>query len=84
MNKLKKLVLKKEVINRINDNQMNRLRGGNICQVDPDSPKNCICSPTSEYDTLAYGDCPYNTSDGVCDYGDEGRTCGAAHTCNGR
>jgi natural product precursor len=88
--KLKKLVLNKEVVARITDNQMNRLRGGygdsdNACTVYVKTE--CIACVTMDQ-TVCYhcpdtgiNDCPNHSQAGS---GCDAETCGWADTCNGR
>jgi natural product precursor len=77
MKKIKKLVLKKEVIDRLGDDQMNRLLGRGLFCPGTGSctdPKTCCAPP----DTYIY-DCPYLSAIEGCD----GYTCGWAPGCNG-
>lgn len=77
MKELKRLILKKEVINRLNDNQMNNLQGGgNFC------PPNGIYDCTKHCPPSTYiSDCPYLS---IVGSGCDAETCGWAPTCNGR
>lgn len=82
MRKLKKLTLKKEVIDRLEDNLMNRLVGGanfcpngnpwTSCEKDHNCPNSYGSPPKTSYD------CPPDTSAYDCP-----NTCGAVYTCNG-
>jgi hypothetical protein len=78
--KLKKLVLKKEVVDRLGDNQMNRIFGrGNFCPAgNPLAECSYACQPNTDIN-----DCPDRSKEyGVT--GCEAETCGWAYTCNGK
>ena len=69
MRKVKTLTLKKEVINKIiNDNQMGRLFGGMDLNCKSCTPKPATLANDNDCNT-ANVDCP--------------NTCGTAYTCNG-
>jgi len=81
--KFKKLVLNKEVLARVSENQMNRLWGGNYYQPtmtcggdDGTTMTGCTCNNTCD----GYV-CDTSTQEGS---GCHGETCGSAYTCNGR
>ncbi|MCD7931701.1 MAG: TIGR04149 family rSAM-modified RiPP [Tannerellaceae bacterium] len=74
MKKLKKISLKKEVVDRLNSNQMNHLKGGAVNML-------CGSGGGSGSGGSSYGGSYYsggNTSDVSCP-----NTCGASWTCNG-
>jgi natural product precursor len=82
MKKLSKLVLKREVVARLESSQMNHLLGrGNVCYTGrPLITWNSIfnvCPPKTNIE-----ECPYYSAFGG-EYGCNAVTCGWAYTCNG-
>lgn len=78
---MKKLVLKKDVVARINNDQMNQLKGGN--QPEQTGPQYPTCMQTCHQEQT----CPdYNTCGNTCDQHDSCKmtcayTCQGAYTC---
>ena len=86
---MKKLVLKKDVVARINDDQMNQLKGGlgtsigyGVCEIDLVTKFNDTCEGTCKDDASCPG---HNTCNGVNTCGDP--TCAflcSIRTCGGQ
>lgn len=74
---MKKLVLSKDVIKRLNDNNLNQLIGGNVC---PTGNKLNVCTYACPANT-GPNDCPTHSAHGS---GCDAITCGWAEGCNGR